>query len=104
MDRSLRSFLAGVAAGIIITIILSLNIENWYEDPTALVLGITSAASKIWLVIYYVQLLPALVISGLEPLQQKFKIKRLVPYSFGLGQATIMIGVAFVSYTIDLLT
>lgn len=101
IDRSLISFVAGAITGIAVTIILSLGIENLSEDPTMLVLGITSAASKIWLIFYYVQLLPVLVISGLAPLQ-KIKVKRLVPLSFGLGQATIMIIVVFLSYTADL--
>ena len=104
MDRSLLSFIAGAILGIIITSILSLGIEDWSENPTMLVLGITSTASKIWLIFYYVQILPVLVISGLPPLQEKFKIKRLVPLSFGLGQATVMIIVVFLSYTFDLFT
>ena len=104
MDRSLLSFIVGAITGMTITIILSLGIENWSEDPTMLVLGITSTASKIWLIFYYVQILPVLVISGLPPLQKKFKIKRLVPLSFSLGQATVMIIVVFISYIIDLFT
>ena len=101
IDRSLLSFAAGAITGTVVTIILSLGIENWSDDPTMLVLGITSAASKIWLIFYYVQILPLLVISGLAPLQ-KIKIKRLVPLSFGLGQATVLLIVVFLSYTADL--
>jgi len=104
MDRSLLSFLFGVIIGITITLILSLGIENWLDDPTMLVLGITSTASKTWLIFYYLQLLPVMIISGIPYLQEKFKIKRLVPLSFGLGQATVMIFVLFVSYIVDLFT
>jgi|APSaa5957512535_1039671.scaffolds.fasta_scaffold58602_3 hypothetical protein len=104
MDRSLLSFIAGAIMGTIITIILSLGMENWSENPTMLVLGITSTASKIWLIFYFVQLLPVLVISGLHPLQEKFKIKRLVPLSFGTGQATVMVIVIFFTYIVDLFT
>jgi hypothetical protein len=104
MDKSIISFIAGAILGIIITSLISFDIENWAESFTSLVLGIASTTSKIWLIFYYVQILPVLVISGLSPLQEKFKIKRLVPLSFALGQATVMIIVVFLSYTIDLFT
>ena len=104
MDRSLISFIAGALVGLAISFILSLGIEDWFEDPTSLVLGITSTASKIWLIFYYAQILPVLVVSGIVPLQNKFKIKRIVPLSFGLGQATTLIAIIFVTYTIDIFT
>ena len=104
MDRSLISFIIGAILGIIITSIISFEIENWAESFTSLVLGVASTASKIWLIFYYVQVLPAVIISGLVPLQKKFKIKRLVPISFGIGQATMMVTVLFVSTVIDLFT
>lgn len=103
MDRSLLSFLLGAVVGISITLILSLGIENWLDDPTMLVLGITTTASKIWLIFYYLQLLPVMIISGISFLNEKFKIKRLVPLSFGLGQATVMVFVLFISYIVDIL-
>ena len=104
MDRSLISFIAGVILGIIITSIISFEIDNWFESSISLVLGIASTTSKIWLIFYYVQILPVLIISGLIPLQKKFKIKRLVPLSFGLGQAMVMITIVFISLSIDLFT
>ena len=104
MDRSLISFIAGAILGIIITIIISFDVENWFESFTLLVLGIASTTSKIWLMFYYVQILPALIISGLVPLQKKFKIKRLVPLSFGLGQAMVLTTIFLISTIIDLLT
>jgi hypothetical protein len=104
MERSLISFSAGAIVGLTITVLLSFGLENWFENPTALVLGITSTASKIWLIFYYAQLLPILVISGLTPLQKRFKAKRLVPLSFGLGQAMVMITITFLSFAIELLT
>ena len=104
MDRSLISFIIGAILGIIITSIISFEIENWAESFTSLVLGVASTTSKIWLIFYYVQVLPAVIISGLVPLQKKFKIKRLVPISFGIGQATMMVTVLFVSTVIDLFT
>jgi hypothetical protein len=104
MDKSLISFTAGAILGIIITIIISFEVGHWFENLTSLVLGIVSTTSKIWLIFYYVQILPAIVISGLIPLQKKFKIKRLVPLSFGLGQAMVMITIVFISTAIDLFT
>lgn len=104
MDKSLISFIAGAILGIIITSVISFEIENWAESFTSLVLGVASTTSKIWLVFYYIQILPAVIISGLVPLQKKFKIRRIVPLSFGLGQATIMITILFISTVIDLLT
>ena len=104
MDRSLISFIIGAILGIIITSIISFEIENWAESFTSLILGVASTTSKIWLIFYYVQVLPAVIISGLVPLQKKFKIKRLVPISFGIGQATMMVTVLFVSTVIDLFT
>lgn len=104
MDRSLISFIAGAILGVIITIIISFEIEDWTESLTSLVLGVATTTSKIWLVFYYVQVLPAVIISGLAPLQKKFKIKRLVPMSFGIGQATIMVTILFISTAIDLFT
>ena len=104
MDRSLISFIAGAILGIIITIVISFEIGNWFESFTFLVLGVASTASKIWLIFYYVQILPVIIISGLMPLQKKFKIKRLVPLSFGLGQAMVMITIFFISIAIDLFT
>ena len=104
MDNSLISFIAGAILGIIITIIISFEVGDWFENITSLVLGIISTTSKIWLIFYYVQILPAIVISGLIPLQKKFKIKRLVPLSFGLGQAMVMITIVFISTVIDLFT
>ena len=104
MDKSLISFTAGAILGIIITIIISFEVGDWFENLTSLVLGIVSTTSKIWLIFYYVQILPAIVISGLIPLQKKFKIKRLVPLSFGLGQAMVMVTIVFISTAIDLFT
>ena len=104
MDKSLISFTAGAILGIIITIVISFEVGNWFENLTSLVLGIVSTTSKIWLIFYYVQILPAIVISGLIPLQKKFKIKRLVPLSFGLGQAMVMVTIVFISTAIDLFT
>jgi hypothetical protein len=104
MDNSLISFIAGAILGIIITIIISFEVGDWFENLTSLVLGIVSTTSKIWLIFYYVQILPAIVISGLIPLQKKFKIKRLVPLSFGLGQAMVMVTIVFISTAIDLFT
>ena len=104
MDKSIISFIAGAVLGIIITSLISFDIENWAESFTSLVLGIASTTSKIWLIFYYVQILPAVIISGLVPLQKKFKIKRIVPLSFGLGQATIMITILFVSTIMDIFT
>ena len=104
MDRSLISFIAGAILGIIITIVISFEINNWFESFTFLVLGIASTTSKIWLIFYYVQILPVLIISGLIPLQKKFMIKRVVPLSFGLGQAMVMITIVFISIAIDLFT
>ena len=104
MDRSLISFISGAIVGLTISVILSFGIENWFENPTSLVLGITSTASKIWLIFYYAQLLPILVISGLVPLQKRIKAKRLVPISFALGQGMVMITIAFLSFAIDLFT
>ena len=104
MDKSIISFIAGAVLGIIITSLISFDIENWAESFTSLVLGIASTTSKIWMIFYYVQILPAVIISGLVPLQKKFKIKRIVPLSFGLGQATIMITILFISTIMDIFT
>ena len=104
MDKSLISFIAGAILGIIITSVISFEIENWAESFTSLVLGVASTTSKIWMIFYYVQVLPAVIISGLVPLQKKFKIKRIVPLSFGLGQATMMVTILFISTSIDLFT
>ena len=104
MDKSIISFIAGAVLGIIITSLISFDIENWAESFTSLVLGIASTTSKIWLIFYYVQILPAVIVSGLVPLQKKFKIKRIVPLSFGLGQATIMITILFISTIMDIFT
>ena len=104
MDRSAVSFIVGSIVGLGITIILSFGIEDWSENPTSLVLGIASGSSKIWLIFYYVQLLPVLVISGLVPLQKKIKVRRLVPFSFAAGQATVVLNIAFLSYAIDFFT
>lgn len=104
MDKSLISFIAGAILGTIITSVISFEIENWAESFTSLVLGVASTTSKIWLVFYYLQVLPAAIISGLVPLQNKFKIKRIVPLSFGLGQATIMITILFISTIMDIFT
>ncbi len=104
MDKSLIFFIAGAILGIIITSVISFEIENWVKSFTSLVLGVASTTSKIWMIFYYVQVLPAVIISGLAPLQKKFKIKRIVPLSFGLGQATIMITILFISTAIDLFT
>ena len=104
MDKSIISFIAGAILGIIITSLISFDIENWAENFTSLVLGIASTTSKIWLIFYYIQILPAVIISGLVPLQKKFKIKRIVPLSFGLGQATIMVTILFISTIIDVFT
>jgi hypothetical protein len=104
MDNSLISFISGAILGIIITIIISFEVGDWFKNFTSLVLGIVSTTSKIWLIFYYVQILPAIVISGLIPLQKKFKIKRLVPLSFGLGQAMVMVTIVFISTAIDLFT
>ncbi len=78
MDKSLISFIAGAILGIIITSVISFEIENWAESFTSLVLGVASTTSKIWLIFYYVQVLPAVIISGLVPLQMMLEVGRLV--------------------------
>ena len=89
MDESLKLYLIGFAAGIIVTIILDQSTE---ED--GFLKSFVTKGAQLWHLVFMIIVLTVLPFMAIEPLKKRFKRKTFVPFPIlaGYGTGFILMG------------
>ena len=104
MDRSVPLYFSGVIVAIIVVIILSSQTENIYENPNTFVLGLAGSITKIWMLFFAITLMILFPIIGIDSIHKRIKPIHLLPISFVLGHASIIVLLSAIKFTIEVIT
>ena len=104
MDRSIPLFFAGVISAIITSLILAVQTDNIFQDPETFVLGLAGAITKIWMIFFAFSLIIIFPVIGIESIKKRIKPIFLLPISFMLGHATIIVLLSAIKFSIDVIT
>jgi len=104
MDKSVPLFFVGVISAIIASLILATQNDDIFQDPETFVLGLAGAITKIWMIFFAFSLIIVFPIIGIESIKKRTKPIFLLPISFTLGHATIVVLLSTIKFSIDVIT
>ncbi len=99
MDASLKLFLIGFAAGIIVTIILDQR-----DDEDGFMKSFVSKGAQLWQLLFMLTLLTTIPFVVIEPLKKRFTRKTFMPFPFMGGYGSGYLLMASIGMIISLIS
>jgi len=96
MDKSLKLYIVGFIVGLIIALTPFPGEVIGIDEPAKIIKQIFAGGVTIWKVIYFSILLLMMPFVAIEPLKKRFTVKRLIPFSFIIGNSTSMVIVTLI--------
>ena len=104
MDKSVPLFFAGAISAIIALLILAIETDNIFQNLETFVLGLAGTITKIWIIFFSFSLIIVFPVIGIESIKKRTKPILLLPISFTLGHATVIVLLSTIKFSIDVIT
>jgi len=104
MDRSIPLYFLGVVVALLVIITLAFQTENVYENPNTFLLGLAGTITKLWMLFFAFTLMVLFPIIGIKSIHKRIKPVYLLPISFVMGHATVIILLSAIKFTMEVIT